>query len=251
MRSFMRVSTILWSLLVVVGMLTPTAAAQGQKKDINITAADGATLKATFYSTGQPGPGVLLLHQCNMDRKSWDGLATKLAAKGIHVLTLDYRGYGESHGGSGSGRNQNLSRAEFQKLRAQWESDIEAAYKTLIAQRGVDKARIGAGGASCGVSNSVRLARHHKEIQTLVLLSGRTDDAGLEYLQSNSSLSVYGAASEEDTGSARSIRQIVETSSHSKSKLAMYNNAGHGVPMFSAQPELLPSIVEWYKERLH
>lgn len=239
----MRVSTISIALLVIVGMLSPTAAAQGQKKDIDITAADGAHLKATFYSAGQPGPGILLLHQCNMDRKSWDGLASKLAAKGIHVLTLDYRGYGESAGA-------DAPRSERRAQRAQWESDIEAAYKTLLSQRGVDKARIGAGGASCGVSNSVRLARHHKEILTLVLLSGRTDDAGLEYLQNNTSLSVFGAASEEDTGSARSIRQIVDTSGHTKSRLAMYNNAGHGVPMFAAQPELLPLIVEWYKELL-
>lgn len=243
MRSFVRISTICIALLVIVGMLAPTAAAQGPKQDIDITAADGASLKATFYSAGKPGPGVLLLHQCNMDRKSWDGLATKLAAKGIHVLTLDYRDYGESAGAG-------ASRSERRAMRAQWESDIEAAYKTLLSQRGVDKARIGAGGASCGVSNSVRLARHHKEILTLVLLSGRTDDAGLEYLKTNSSLSVFGAASEEDTRSARTIRQIVETSGHTQSKLAMYNNAGHGVPMFAAQPELLPSIVGWYKEHL-
>ncbi len=237
-------------LLAFLVALSLPVAAQVNKRDMDIKAGDGANLKATYYNPGQPGPGVLLLHQCNRDRKSWDTLATKLAEEGIHVLTLDYRGYGESHGGSGSGRNPNLSRTEFRKLREKWEGDIEIAYATLLSQPGVDKTRIGAGGASCGVSNSVQLARKHKEIKTLVLLSGRTDEAGLNYLRANSSLPVFGAASEEDTRSARSIRQIVDTSTHPKSKLAMYNNAGHGVPMFSAEPELLPSIVAWYKNQL-
>ena len=57
-------------------------------------------LKATYFNSGKPGPGVLLLHQCNRQRKVWDGLAQQLAAAGIQVLTLDLRGFGESGGQS-------------------------------------------------------------------------------------------------------------------------------------------------------
>src|SRR5438445_10737734 len=65
---------------------------------VSLTAADGITLKATFFSAAKPGPGVLLLHQCNRQRKVWDGLAAQLSASGVNVLTLDYRGFGESNG---------------------------------------------------------------------------------------------------------------------------------------------------------
>src|SRR6202167_3431576 len=65
---------------------------------VDLTAPDGTHLKATYFDAGKPGPGVLLLHQCNRDRKVWDGLATQLSAAGINVLTLDYRGFGESAG---------------------------------------------------------------------------------------------------------------------------------------------------------
>jgi hypothetical protein len=34
----------------------------------------------------------MLLHQCNRDRKMWDDLAPRLAAEGLNVLALDYRG---------------------------------------------------------------------------------------------------------------------------------------------------------------
>ena len=65
---------------------------------LDLTAADGTKLKATYFGAGKPGPGVLLLHQCNRQRKVWDGIAQQLTAAGINVLTLDYRGFGESGG---------------------------------------------------------------------------------------------------------------------------------------------------------
>ena len=65
---------------------------------VDLTAADGVKLKATYFAAAKAGPGVLLLHQCNQQRKNWDDLASQIAAAGINVLTLDYRGYGESGG---------------------------------------------------------------------------------------------------------------------------------------------------------
>src|SRR5579862_4623472 len=72
--------------------------AEVQKKDVDIQAGDGVSLKGTFFSAGRPGPAMLLLHQCNMDRHAWDGLAEDLAGNGFQVLTIDFRGFGESGG---------------------------------------------------------------------------------------------------------------------------------------------------------
>src|ERR1700682_1514096 len=69
-----------------------------QKKDVDIKAPDGVNLRGTYFSPGRPGPAMLLLHQCNMDRHAWDGLATDLSDAGFHVLVIDFRGYGESGG---------------------------------------------------------------------------------------------------------------------------------------------------------
>ena len=70
--------------------------AEVHKKDVDIKAPDGANLKGTYFSAGRPGPAMLLLHQCNMDRHAWDGLAEDLAGNGFNVLTIDFRGFGES-----------------------------------------------------------------------------------------------------------------------------------------------------------
>src|ERR1700733_10677608 len=65
---------------------------------VDLTAADGTVLKASFFAAANPGPGVILFHQCNRQRKVWDDLAGRLASSGISVITLDFRGFGDSGG---------------------------------------------------------------------------------------------------------------------------------------------------------
>src|SRR5437868_8485784 len=68
---------------------------------VDLKASDGAILKATYFAAPKPGPGVLLFHQSNRTRKSWDDVAEQLAAAGINTLTLDVRGHGETGGREG------------------------------------------------------------------------------------------------------------------------------------------------------
>src|SRR2546426_3277547 len=132
-----------------------TASAQVTKQDADLAAPDGLKLKVTYYSAGKSGPGVLLLHQCNRERKTWDPLATQLAAAGIHVLTLDYRGYGES----GGERFLSLTPQQQAAAQQKWPGDIDTAFKYLLDQTGVDKTRLGAGGGRAGAGKTTRFAR--------------------------------------------------------------------------------------------
>lgn len=56
------------------------------QSELDLQAPDGTTLKATYFAAERPGPGVVLLHMCNSQRKAWDGLGTMLAARGIHAI---------------------------------------------------------------------------------------------------------------------------------------------------------------------
>ena len=62
---------------------------------VEIKTNDGISLKGTYFAAAKPGPGVLLLHQVNRTRESWNDVAAKLAAAGINALTVDMRGHGE------------------------------------------------------------------------------------------------------------------------------------------------------------
>jgi predicted alpha/beta hydrolase len=79
---------------------------------VDLQTPDGTLLKATFFAAAKRGPGVLLIHQVNRERTSWDGAAAQLATVGINTLTLDLRGFGES-----GTRWEKLSDAERKKDR--------------------------------------------------------------------------------------------------------------------------------------
>src|SRR5579863_5015323 len=81
------------SVQVATAASTPPAA-----RVVDLKAFDGTVLKANYFAAAEPGPGVLLFHQSNRTRKAWDDVARRLAASGIHTLTLDLRGFGESGG---------------------------------------------------------------------------------------------------------------------------------------------------------
>jgi predicted alpha/beta hydrolase len=126
---------------------------------VDLRATDGTLLKATFFPAAKPGPGVLLFHQSNRTRASWDDLARQLAAGGINTLTIDERGYGESGG-----------KKELRDL--YHDADLDVAFEYLVSQPGVQRDAIGAGGAGwLGVDDSVEMARlHSKEVKSLVLV---------------------------------------------------------------------------------
>lgn len=237
-------------ILVFLTLLLLTCAAQPTPaaRIVSLTTPDGIVLKATYFDAGKPGPGVLLLHQCNRQRKVWDGLAERLASSGINVLTLDYRGYGES----GGTPNDKLSPEEQKKMATEiWPRDFDSALEYLESQPGVVRAKVGAGGASCGVNNSIQLARRHSEIQALMLLSGPTDRAGRLFLQSSALPIFVSAADDDEFGNmVEPMQWWFSASLNSASRFEHYATGGHGADMFAVHKELIDLIAEWFAASL-
>ena len=245
MRMSLRPWAVTAALTVLLGAGT-AAADSVTGTPATLAAPDGAKLAATYYSAGKPGPGILLCHQCNMDRKSWNGLAEKLARAGFHVLTIDYRGFGESAGA----RHNDLPNDQRARLVQQvWPGDLDVAYKYLAAQPGVTGVT-GAGGASCGVNNSIQLSRRHPEIKSLVLLSGNTDKAGRHHLETKSSPPLLLAAADDD-GNAVQLMEVLDAASNkATNRFVEYKTGGHGAAMFAPHPDLPDQIVAWYEATL-
>jgi dienelactone hydrolase len=236
--------TLVTIIAVLFGLASGTGAAVAQK-DVDIEAPDGITLKGTYRSPGGEGPAVLLLHQCNMDRHAWDGLAGDLAAAGFHVLTVDFRAFGDS-GGERFSSFRELGPVMADK----WPADVDAMYAYLLAQPGVDRTRVAVGGASCGVTQASSLAARRPEVRTMMVLSGIAGDEARSYIGQTPGLAIFGAASEGDTGAANGIKAILAASRNSASTLEMYDGTDHGVPMFDRRAELQPMVVSWFRARL-
>ena len=200
--------------------------------DVDIVTPDFAVLKASYFSPGKPGPGILLIHQCNMDRHAWDSLTPDLVRAGFHVLTFDQRGFGDTGGGRVAGPKAL--------------GDAEAAYVYLRAKPDVEKGRMAVGGASCGVTYSSALASAHADITSLLVLSGGASNGSRAYVAATPSLAVVGAAADRE---AEDIRAIVKSSRHPQSALRTVRGSAHGVQMFDTDPDLEPSIVKWLAAR--
>jgi len=229
--------------------------AKGASRDVDIKKPDGTVLKGTYFAAGKSGPGVLLFHQSNRTRKSWDGIAQQLAAAGMNVLSVDSRGHGES-----SGKYDNSKTPE----------DVDAAFNYLVSQPGVNGDAIGAGGAGwLGVIGSVEAARRHPQgIKSLVLMSGETLRDGLQFLHQASQLPELFVFSDEDEypPTQDAMKLLYVTASSPSKKLVHYSAAedapwlwyetsdagrvsahgGHGTDMFKVHPELPGIIVQWF-----
>jgi dienelactone hydrolase len=182
-----------------------------------------------------------------MDRHSWDPRANDLAAAGIHVLTFDFRGFGETGDKAADAQARRTQMAE------KWPKDVDAAYDYLTGQKGVDKSHIAVGGASCGVTQAANAAVRHKEISALVALSGPAGDPALAYIAQAPALAVFGAATDKDSivaTSAQSVTQAKDASKNSRSKVTIYPGTEHGVPMFDKNADLEPGLVAWLRSEL-
>lgn len=233
---------------------------------VDLKTADGLELRATFFPAPKLGPGVLLVHQVNRDRKSWQGVAVQLANAGINTLTLDMRGIGES----GGTRWSKLTDAELDEHWRGWPEDVDTALEFLRSQPGVNREMIGLGGAGLlGVDNSVEAARRHPEwVRSLVLMSGETFRDGLLYLRQAWQLPELFVFSDDDEypPTQDAMKLLYVTASSPTKKLVHYSAAedapwlwyepfdigrvpakgGHGTDMFKVHLELPGIIVRWF-----
>src|SRR5438034_401438 len=214
---------------------------------IDLKAPDGTILKASYFAAAKPGPGVLLFHQSNRTRKSWEDIARQLVAVGINVLTVD---------------TDSKTRKHW------WPGGLDAAFEYLISQPGVKRDVIGIGGAGViGVENSVEMARRHSaEVKSLVLLSGETES--LDFLRHASQLPELFVVADDDeyppiveamellyvTASSPSRKFVHYSASHEAPWLwyepfdigRVPAGGGHGTDMFKVHPELPGIIVDWF-----
>ena len=219
-------------------------------REVTIQAPDDTAIRGTYYPAAQPGPAVLLLHMCNTTRRSWDPLAPQLAAAGIHTLSIDYRGFGES---GGQRFDAMAPRAAQQVVAEKWPGDIDSAYEFLLAQQGVDRTRVGAAGGSCGVNHAVHLARRHPEVRSLVLLAGPLDPEGITFITGTPWLPIFGAAAADDQYDAsapETMRWILALSGNPRNKFSGFKDGRHGTEIFGPHPELPKQIVAWYADTL-
>jgi len=211
----------------------------------------GVTLDATYYAATEPGPGLLFLNMCDpaRDQTAWKNVATALADKGYHILTFDYRGFGQS----GGERPTNLRSVDeaMPYWRKHWMSDVQKAYDTLIAQEGVGTTNMGIAGASCGVFMGLEFAIAHQNIRSLVFLGGPTEKSQLEHLADMNEVPILLISGDERgpneiRGTLEWSDEIFSASNHADTRFLKYKTVTHGTNIFEHHPATEQMVVAWF-----
>jgi dienelactone hydrolase len=202
---------------------------------IEFESSDKLEIIGTFYESPQPNsPAVLLLHQWQSTRKSYEIFAKQLQAKGFGVLAIDGRGFGESVKTT-DGKTVSPSRTD-DAVKAM-KADVDKAFNFLKRQKNVDSARVGIVGASYGSSLALDYAAENKEVKAVALLS-----PGINYfgnMPSEPAAKMFGnrplllVAADDDKESAETVKKLKQIDE--KYEMQIYPKGGHGTNLFGAK----------------
>ena len=199
-----------------------------------LTSPDGVRIVGSLYETfKQNSPAVLLLHQWQSDRHSYDDLAKQMQSRGFNVLTIDGRGFGESVK-TADGKNVSPSRTD-EAVRGML-GDVATAFDFLAKQKNVNPNKIGIVGASYGSSLAIIYAADNPKVAAVALLS-----PGLNYfgnMKTEPAVKKYGdhplflVAAEDDTESADAVRKLNPIQvDNPKYPEHIFNSGGHGTAL--------------------
>ena len=204
---------------------------------IKFESADKVEIIGTFYESSQPNsPAVLLLHQWQSSRKSYETIAKRLQAKGFGVLAIDGRGFGES---VKTTDGQTVAPSRTDETVKGMKADVDNAFNFLAKQKNVDAARIGIVGASYASSLAMIYGTENKQVKAVVLLS-----PGVNYfgnMPTEPAVKNYGnrplffVAAEDDKESAETVRKLKSSGANDKYEVQIYEKGGHGTGIFAAK----------------
>ena len=233
----MRRRPILLLLLVWMGA---SGVLRADGRVVFLRAADGTPLAGALYEPAhRPARAVVLLHMLTRSRRDWDPTAERLRHAGFVVLSLDFRGHGDSSGSTGSGRLDVLVQ------------DVQAAVAYVKSRPGVIGDRIGLAGASLGASLAAIAAASDPSVQSLALLSPALDYRGL---RCEAAMRKYGqrsallVAATGDPYAVRSVKQLATAGPNRHVLMTDVN--GHGTVLLSRDPPLVDHLVDWFRRTL-
>lgn len=222
-------------------------AATADPQTVTIDSPDGVKIVGSFWESSKANsPAVLLLHQWQSDRHSYDDFAKRLNAKGFNVLSVDGRGFGESVKiADGKTIAPGRTDADVKAMLG----DVGAAFDFLSKQKNVDPSRVGIVGASYGSSLAIIYAADNPKVKAVALLS-----PGLNYfgnMATEPAVGKYGdrdlfvVASKGDTESAEAAENFGKIGNTRYGFMILPVGSYHGTEMFKYRDKTDgPTVVE-------
>lgn len=197
-------------------------------------------------------PGVIVLHDCHSERKKYQTLSTSIAEQGIHTLSLDFRGYGNSvaEGYSHLEVKKNATdlisfQTEVAVLMSYWSEDLKAAYNFLRSK--VDKSKgISIVASGCAGAYAVELAEKF-HVNSMVLLTPEMSYADKERYKNLVDIPSYFISSAQHAMSYATAQELFTWNGARHSKLQVYKGDKLNYQVIRSHKYLVNDIALWLK----
>jgi len=223
-----------------------------QAIELTLTTQHGFELKADYYQPQQAEQkAVLLLHQCNFNRTMYDDIGRELSSLGIHALSLDFRGFGESISEEFNRKKlrelpRNERRKAFSDIREYWPGDVQLAYDFLRNKVG-DKGVIGVVGASCGGRQAKIVSESNAITAMSFFSSAMTNGEGAieTYKEKLSAMPTLFISAEQDV-TYKFTQEGFTLNENNNTKFISYKGKMHGHPLLTLDSQLARTMAVWF-----
>ncbi len=212
---------------------------RGDEVDVGLVPADGVYVAGRYYAS--PGKvehrGVILLHMAGSNQNAWNNFAAELQEQNFEVMTLDFRGHGES-----SGTEAELKEADYLQL-------VDDAAEAVEYLRDIDSdMRIAVVGAGLGANVALQLAQRDETLTAALLVSPQHNYRGVKITKINKQFTrpIYYLVSQTDTVSYEATQTLYQNNPSLNKELRVAETSeGRGTKLINHAPKLREAMVDW------
>ncbi len=223
---------------------------------ISITTLDKFQLNGHYYAGEQHSGGVLLLHGCNSDQKAYQDLITLLKKNNLHILSYDFRGYGES-------QSKRFSKEQLRKaadsilayqtamasLTSYWQSDALTAFEWLRKKVAKNK-QIAIVSVGCASRYAVAIAEA-MHVDSLIMVTPVMDHSDKEHYKNLADKPTYFISTMHQLESYKTAKELFEWNGSLRSKMQIFKGSYVDHALIKKQKGLIYDMARWLTNNLN
>ena len=213
-------------------------------------------LFADYYQGNEHAGGVIVIHDCDNDRKPYNLLAKTIAEQDLHTLLVDLRGYGESVSQLYSReilKDKSTDIVNFQSemvfITAHWGDDLLAAYNFLI--NNIDKTKgVAVVASGCSTAYAVTLAEK-VQLSAMVMITPKMNYNDKDRYKNLIDIPSYFIASANQLSSYQIAQELFAWSGDKHSKMQVFKGNDDSYQVINRQKLLSNDIAFWLTSNFH
>jgi len=223
---------------------------------VSITTLDKFDLKGHYYIGEKHSGGVLLLHGCHSSQQAYRPLINLLKQDNLHILSYDFRGYGDSQSERFSQKKLRKSaenilayQTAMASLRAYWQSDALSAFEWLRSKVAKNK-QIAIVSVGCSTRYAIGIAEA-MHVDSLIIVTPEMDHYDKEHYKNLADKPTYFITTMHQLESYKTAKELFEWNGSLHSKMQIFKGSYIDHILIKKQKGLINDMAFWLSNNLN